>query len=394
MRHPKNRGPRLLASLLVTTSLAACGTTATPAEPAPTATPHGYVPGATEAAEPRPRLVVADSGSGEVRVLDLLTEDVVELGKVEPPRAVHTDGRFAYLATSSGVHVVDGGAWTVDHGEHRHYYHADPAMVGAARIGPVDDVHGADWGTALSGPDGPTAVLDRAVLDDGTVPEPASFEAGPGVPVGDGLVFVVDDSVEVRDLDGKLLAEPETRCTDPGDATAVESEVAMISCADGAVIVSEEDGKYRAEHVPYPENATEAAGEFAHRRGSTVLAAPTGESGVWVLDTAESVWSLLDTGPTVATTAVGADGPVLALDPEGVLRAFDAETGEELAETSLFEDAIEQDTPPVIEVDAERAYVNEAATRTVYEIDYRDGLRVARTFELDVAPTHLVETGR
>ena len=115
---------------------------------------------------------------------------------------------------------------------------------------------------------------------------------------------------------------------------------------------------------------------------------------MWVLDTAEPAWSLLDTGPAVATTAVGADGPVLALDPGGVLRAFDAETGEELAEISLFEDAVEQDTPPVIEVDAERAYVNEAATRTVYEVDYRDGLRVARTFELDIAPTHLVETGR
>lgn len=394
MRHPKNRGPRLLASLLVTTSLAACGTTADPAEPSPTPTPHGYVPGATEAAEPRPRLVVADSGSGEVRVLDLLTKDVVELGKVEPPRDVHTDGRFAYLATSSGVHVVDGGAWTVEHGDHRHYYHADPALLGAARVGPVDDVHGGVRGTTMSGHNGHAAVLDRAVLDDGAVPDPVFVEAGPGVPVGDGLVFVTGGSVEVRDLDGELLAEPGTTCTDPGDATAVRSDVAMVACSDGAVLVSEEDGQYRAEHVPYPEDATEVAGEFSHRRGGAVLAAPAGERGVWVLDTAESVWSLLDTGPAVATTAVGAGGPVLALDPGGVLRAFDAETGEELAETSLFEDAVEQDTPPVIEVDAERAYVNEAATRTVYEIDYRDGLRVARTFELDIAPTHLVETGR
>ncbi len=394
MRHPKNRGSRLLVSLLVTTSLAACGTTGTPAEPSPTPSPHGYVPGATEAAEPHPRLVVTDSGSGEVRVLDLLTENVVELGKVEPPRDVHTDGRFAYLATSSGVHVVDGGAWTVEHGDHRHYYHADPAMLGAVRVGPVDDVHGGSWGTTLSGPDGRAAVLDRAVLDDGTVPEPTSVEAGPGVPVGDGLVLVAGDSVEVRDPDGGLLAEPDTRCTEPGDATAVRSDVAMVACADGAVIVSEEDGQYRTEHVPYPEGATEVAGEFAHRRGSAVLAAPAGDSGVWVLDTAEPAWSLLDTGPAVATTAVGADGPVLALDPEGVLRAFDADTGEELAETSLLEGAVEQDTPPVIEVDAERAYVNEAATRTVYELDYRDGLRVARTFELDIAPTHLVETGR
>lgn len=49
---------------------------------------------------------------------------------------------------------------------------------------------------------------------------------------------------------------------------------------------------------------------------------------------------------------------------------------------------------PVIEVDRSRAYLNDPAGRRVYEIDHNDGLRVARTFDLDIEPALMVETGR
>ncbi len=48
----------------------------------------------------------------------------------------------------------------------------------------------------------------------------------------------------------------------------------------------------------------------------------------------------------------------------------------------------------VIEVDTSRAYVNDPVARKVYEIDYNDDLRLARTFALDFAPSLMVETGR
>ncbi|MFD2400153.1 hypothetical protein ACFSVJ_29850 [Prauserella oleivorans] len=50
--------------------------------------------------------------------------------------------------------------------------------------------------------------------------------------------------------------------------------------------------------------------------------------------------------------------------------------------------------PPVILVDTSRAYVNDPGGRRVYEVDYNDRLRIARTFDLDVTPSHVVETGR
>lgn len=49
---------------------------------------------------------------------------------------------------------------------------------------------------------------------------------------------------------------------------------------------------------------------------------------------------------------------------------------------------------PVIEVDRSRAYLNDPEGKRVYEIDYNDDLRVARTFDLDVRPSLMAETGR
>jgi hypothetical protein len=61
----------------------------------------------------------------------------------------------------------------------------------------------------------------------------------------------------------------------------------------------------------------------------------------------------------------------------------------------LFPGAVPVDGPqPVIEVDADRAYVNNAPARAVYEIDYAHGLRIARTLHTDVTPGLMVEAGR
>jgi hypothetical protein len=76
---------------------------------------------------------------------------------------------------------------------------------------------------------------------------------------------------------------------------------------------------------------------------------------------------------------------------DGVLHALDPVSGRELARNALLS------APAAgvsIEVDASRAYVNDPATGVVHEIDHGDGLRVARTFDLGGAVTHMVVTGR
>jgi len=96
----------------------------------------------------------------------------------------------------------------------------------------------------------------------------------------------------------------------------------------------------------------------------------------------------------VATNTAGG-GTVLVLHRDGTLSAYDVNTRAETARIPLFPDDIPADgAQPVVDLDSDRAYVNNAATREVYEIDYADGLRIARTLRTEVAPGLMVEAGR
>ncbi|GAB3577619.1 hypothetical protein GCM10027445_43530 [Amycolatopsis endophytica] len=379
------RKSRLLAALVVL-PLAACGTEA-PAPPA--APPHGYVEGAEETAEPQPRLVFADA-DGEVRVLDLITEETTSAGRVPGIDHVTTDGRFAYLSSGGTVHVVDSGAWTVDHGDHVHYYRTGPKAVGELPGGPA---LGADSDSAVTAvvSQGHTALADRPALEKGTLTagEPVT---GVAVPLGERLV-VADGKMEVRTREGATESVLPAECADPRGTASTRRGI-VFGCADGAVVVSEKDGTFTAEKVPYPEavSAEERADEFHHRPGSTTLAARAGDRGVWTFDVTAKTWQLFETGPVEAVNAVGSGGSVLTLTADGVLHALDPATGAETANRALITGPV--DPGAEIQVDTSRAYVNDAAARIVHEVDYADSLRVARTLAVEVAPVHVVETGR
>jgi hypothetical protein len=51
------------------------------------------------------------------------------------------------------------------------------------------------------------------------------------------------------------------------------------------------------------------------------------------------------------------------------------------------------DDAPLLQLDAQRAYLADPADGTVHEIDFADGARVARTIELPVAPVAFAEAG-
>lgn len=364
---------------------AACAAPAQPAEEPP----HGYVAGAEETAEAQPRLVVA--GGGAVRVLDLVTEEVHEIARVDGVESLAGDGRHAYVGTAGGpVRVVDSGSWTVDHGDHVHHYRAAVREVGELPGAAPVAVHGDRAVSAVALPDGTVRLLDRGRLDEGAVAALATIaHPGPAVPWG-GHVLVAGERVAVHDRAGAVVDTVAEPCPQAEGAATTRRGV-VFGCADGALLVTEDGGGFRGEKIRYPRPDVGRAREFHHRAGSATLTAVAGEAGVWSLDVTERTWTFHETGPVAAVNTAGAGSALLTLTTDGVLHALDPASGRELARTPLLTAPV----PPgaTIEVDTSRAYVNDPATGVVHEIDYGDALRVARTFELG-AVTHMVETGR
>ncbi|MEW1796200.1 hypothetical protein [Streptomyces niveus] len=376
------------------------------AKPRPSSAPHGYVEGAEETSEQQSRLVLADAGTGTVGVLDLITEDITPVN-VTPSkrtggvRGLRTDGRFAYLRTDDATYAVDSGAWTVDHGDHVHYYRAPIRPVGPVGGPGTAQVHSDQSVTAVSSVTGGTQLFDRKKLEEGTVPRGRSLsDAGSGsgaaVPYAEHLLVASAgaerDTVEVRSRDGASVAALDEPCAS-ARGEAVTRRGVVFGCADGALLVSEDKGTFSATKIPYGRavGAGERAVDFRHRAGSTTLAAKAGDDAVWVLDVTDRTWTRIGTGPVVAANTPGEGGPLLVLGEDGALSAHDIATRKRTARADLLTKGT---ASAVVEVDISRAYVNDAGGRKVYEIDYNDGLRLARTFPVGFAPTHMVETGR
>ncbi|GAA1941669.1 ABC transporter [Nocardioides hwasunensis] len=373
---------------------------------------HGEVAGAQEVAEPQLHLVTI-APDGAVGMLDLLTEEAGDLDQVGAPSAVATDGRYVLATVPGGVDVVDSGAWTWDHGDHFHYYRAEPRALGTvAGTGPATIATGplsTAGGTGVFFEEtGEAVLLDNAALARGAVEETFRLEAEPHAglvaPFADGAVVSVPDGsggageVELVGADGEPVDGFREECADAsGTITTVVGLV--VGCADGALLWTYDDGEPAVERIAYPDGlVAPPARTFDARKGRPTVAALAGRTGFWLLDTRERSWDLVETGtPLVAVSASDdADGHVVALDRSGRVRVYAAGSGEQLAATGpLLAGSLRDDAAQVgLVVDQGRAYVNAPADGVVLEIDYADGARIARRLETQPAPAFFAETGR
>ncbi|MEV5929322.1 hypothetical protein ACPCSG_09630 [Streptomyces cellulosae] len=397
----------LVLTALLTTSCGGAGSnTASRGASSPSAVPHGHVEGAREAAEQQSRLLLNDPAGGDTRILDLVTGQVHTTAQVKDTVRLGTDGRFGYLHTPGGTHVLDSGVWVVEHGDHVHYYSAATRDVGELPAGGRAQVRSDAAVTAVTDEDGRTLLYDRSELEQGKIASPVTLpgtHTGAVVPYEEHLLAFRNRrgtaELVVLDRRGKRVASPGVTCAEPrGDA--VTRRGVIFGCADGALLVRAHNGAFTAEVIPYGTHApaTERATVFRHRPGSDTLTAAAGDDAVWVLDVAERTWTRVDTGPVVAVNTAGEGSPLLVLETDGSLHGYDIATGEQTARTkSLLTGgtwARTDGSAPVIEVDRSRAYVNDPESKKVFEIDYNDGLRIARSFDLDIRPVLMAETGR
>ncbi|MEU0099849.1 hypothetical protein [Streptomyces sp. NPDC006267] len=372
----------------------------------PPATPHGHVEGAKEAAEQQSRLLLNDPDSGKTRVLDLVTGKVHSTAEVKDAVRLGMDGRFGYLHAPGSTHVLDSGAWMVDHGDHVHYYSAATRDLGELPAGSGAQIRGDVAVTAVTDESGRTVLYDRSELEKGRIVTPRSLHGtytGAVVPYEEHLLAFANKSgateLVVLDRKGERAATPDVTCEAPrGDALTRRGVI--LGCADGALLVRVQDGAFTAEKIPYGKHVPEEerATAFRHRPGSDTLAAPAGDDGVWVLDVTERTWKRMETGPVVAVNTAGEGSPLLVLETDGSVHGYDIATGKQTARTEPLLTAGKRDDSdagaPVIEVDRSRAYVNDPEGKQVFEIDYNDGLRIARSFGLDIEPVLMAEAGR
>jgi hypothetical protein len=404
----------LKAALAVTTllTLAACSTPA-PEETAPAG--HGYVEGASEMQEPQLRLATLDD-TGALSSFDLVSGETAELTAVAGADSLSTDGRYVYTANAQqgSVRIVDAGAWTVPHGDHSHYYLAEPRVVGDVEGGQGAGAARVAAGTAATavwfGDVGTGIVLDTDAMADGELSELARIETAPHdgvlVPIGTHLVGSVvaegdarASSLRVLGLDGEPVASATADCLDAGGAATTRVGV-VVACAGGAVLATETDGGAVAfETIAYPDGTPsgDVATEFAGRPGRPDVAAVAGDGGAWLLDSrARTLTLVASPEPLLRASAVGDDahlivavgasGRIHVLSPAGPLAQTEPLLAPDIADGVLAAGV-------TVEVDISRAYVNSPAASVVYEIDYDDDARVARTLDVPGAAL-MVETGR
>ncbi|WP_166973540.1 YncE family protein [Brevibacterium atlanticum] len=372
------------------------------------ATPHGYVEGAEEASEPQLRLSVSDSESGAVRILDLLSEETV----LEVPASANTslagaDDRYLYLADQEAgtVTPVDTGVWTVDHGDHKHYYRAEPTALDA--VTGADPAHIVSAGTGVAlffDGEGRAKLLDRGGLGDGKTEQLGTIRPGPhhgvAVPFEDHLISTVPGESS-EDLPSSLAVYDEKGAASPVDEDCAEIHGAGVTregpafaCAEGLMTFDEE---LSAELVPYPDEA-DGSRAWSVEVGRDLAAAPLDDHGIGLFDAKSGGWTYADTGAeVVAASVAGDDSAVVALDADGTAYSIDPESGE--AEKKNLIDvpnapAEGHGAGPDVVVDRERTYVSDPSSGAVLELDQADGLREARSFDVGGTPAALAVTGR
>jgi hypothetical protein len=383
-------------ALIITLASSGCGSSVDPqvAEE----TPHGYVAGAEELAEAQSAIAYATRGARQLHLLDLITGSEKEVGLSLGAEWITEDGRFVYVGDGDrGVEVVDAGVWTVDHTDHVHYYRAPARSVGALSLdAPITTVAGSEAHTGIGTADGKVTVLDRRKLEAGAVTVTATIDSGSStalaVPYADQLLVAVGDDpgrpadrIVAMDERGVPTGGPGVPCAAPR-GWAVLRGGTIIACESSLVRVKLEGDRLTAKTLSSP-RAPVSTNPFGYRPRSNE-AAVADRDGIWSVNAAKATLRYLPvTGRQLVAAASPADGStVLALDTSGALISYHLETGKILAQTSV--------PAANLTLDVDRAYLAEPAARIIHEIDYRDGLRTARTLRVAQRPDLAVEVGR
>ncbi len=291
---------------------------------------HGYESGGgTETAEASPRVVIStDTG---VVVLD---ENLKEIDKFDigphPTLSKYGDNRHvaAVLKAEDKIYTIDGGSWASAHGDHYHFFVADPAQSDQIYAGTKPSHIVGNLGATAIFFDGTGEVLvvtnDHIGHGQGEqiLVKTKGAQHGVAVAQSDGQILVTQpstegdqlpDSVELLDRDGNAVKS--FKCSElHGEAPA--GSIVGFGCADSVLIIKGGVGA----SIPNPDSNGRAKFLVTNQNGTTFVGNYSDQMLLFVKDGKSSV---IDLGVEYGNISAASDGTFVTLGTDGKVYVID-----------------------------------------------------------------------
>ncbi|ROR73078.1 hypothetical protein [Bogoriella caseilytica] len=325
------------------------------------------------------------------------------------------DGRHVLVSTGEGWELFDVGLDAVEHGDHYHYYEADPYWpdyVFEAET-PAHVVTHAGLTALFDDGTGNITLFDPSELGEGEPETDSSYsvpEAHHGVAVAlydDELVITVGDAdgrtgAALLDADREVIAEADN-CPGVHGETVAEDHAVVLGCEDGPIILHG-DHWHKVEADTGDNDFARTGNLFGTHASPIVLGDLRTDpdepmTNVVLVDTRDDSMQLVevDAPYNFRGLARGPQAEALVLTESGALHVIDPETGEIENSIDVVEEWVEpevwQQPRPALAVAGEIAYVTEPATNQIHAVDISGG-DVLASYDLEVVPNEItVVTG-
>lgn len=408
MRNHTTRAAAGLGAALSLLLVSACATEGDAASESPSPEEH-EAPEATEAQARTPRVAVTYDGG--VLVLDAMSLEQVGNIELEGFNRLNPAGdeRHLMVSTAGEFRALDLGTWAEAHGDHAHYWTAEPTLTDVAyEAGKPGHVVVHEGRTALfDDGSGLVRVLDSAhvaeadaVAREHTTP---SAHHGVAVELTDDTLVVSEGTEEaatgirVLDGDGEEIAASDDCPGVHGEAVAAD-EAVLIGCQDGALLYT--DGKITKVDAP------DSYGRIGNQAGSEESPVVLGDyktdedaererpTQVSLIDTRNGELELVElpSSYTFRSLARGDDGEALVLGTDGQVHVIDPESAKVTKSIPVideWEEPVEwqEPRPAILSLDGS-VYVTDPATDSIHAVDVESG-EVWNSADLGVTPNEL-----
>ncbi|WP_227423684.1 zinc metallochaperone AztD [Pengzhenrongella sicca] len=364
---------------------------------------------ASEAAATTPRLLLTFDGG--IEVLDATTLETISTLELDGFNRINSagDGQHVLVSTAGAFQVLDAGTWAEPHGDHSHYYTADPALTNAA--------FGAEKPGHVVVHAGRTALFDDGtgnvvVYDSGTVADgdrevreytTPSAHHGVAVELADGRLVVSEGTEEARtgirvlDANNAEIARSDECPGVHGEAMAAD-ETVVIGCEDGVLIYQEATITKVTSPDPYGRIGNQAGSEASPVNLGDYKTDPDAElerpTRVSLIDTRTAQLSLVDLPSSYSFRSLGrgAGGEALVLGTDGQLHVIDPEAKtlvRSIPVIEAWEEPLEWQAPrPALFVADGTAYITDPSAKTLYAVDIETG-EIWNSVELAETPNEI-----